>query len=144
VAWGNLGAAYINVPSDHAQAVEAYRKAIELAEVARKETPQDSLLLAILGGYYAFVGQAEQSVSHLREAVTLAPGDPNVLFLAGEGYEILHRRSEAIPLIVQSIALGFHADQLERSPELAALRADPKFQSALRTALAQQQTGHRQ
>jgi tetratricopeptide (TPR) repeat protein len=31
VAWGNLGAAYINVPSDHAQAVEAYRKAIELA-----------------------------------------------------------------------------------------------------------------
>jgi serine/threonine protein kinase/Flp pilus assembly protein TadD len=142
VAWGNLGAAYINVPSDHPQAVEAYRKAIELAEVARKETPNDSFLLAELGSYYAYIGDADRSLPLLRQAVTLAPEDPSVLFSAGDGYEILHRRSEAIPLIAQSIALGFHANQLERSPDLAALRADPKFQSAVKGALAQQQTGH--
>ncbi len=141
VAWGNLGAAYINVPRDHAQAVEAYRKAIELAEVARKETPQDPLLLATLGGYYAFVGQAAQSLAFLRQAITLAPEDPSVLFFAGDGYEILHRRSEAIPLIVKSIGLGFHSNQLGQLPELASLRADPKFQNALKTASATPQTG---
>jgi tetratricopeptide (TPR) repeat protein len=142
VAWGNLGAAYINVPSDHAQAVEAYRKAIELAEVARKETPNDSFLLAELGSYYAYIDDVERSLPLLRQAVTLAPEDPNVLFATGEGYEILHRRSEAIPLIVKSIALGFHADELQRSPDLTALRADSNFEKALKAALAQQQTGH--
>jgi Flp pilus assembly protein TadD len=142
VAWGNLGAAYINVPSDRAQAVEAYRKAIELAEVARKETPNDSFLLAELGSYYAYIDDVERSLPLLRQAVTLAPEDPTVLFSAGDGYEILHRRSEAISLIVKSIALGFHGNQLEHLPELASLRADPKFQRALKAALAPQQTGH--
>ncbi len=137
VAWGNLGAAYVNVPSDRVQAVEAYRKAIKLAEVARKETPQDPFLLAELGSYYAFIGETDRSLPLLRQAVTLAPEDPSVLFYAGDGYEILRRRSEAIPLIVESIVLGFHANQLEQLPELASLRADPNFQSALKTALTQ-------
>ncbi len=141
VAWGNLGAAYINVPSDHSQAVKAYQKAIELAEVARKETPQDPVLLATLGGYYAFVGQVGQSISLLRQAVTLSPQDPSVLFFAGDGYEVLHRRKEAIPLIADSIALGFHANQLQQLPELAALRADPNFQMALKSAIALHTTG---
>jgi tetratricopeptide (TPR) repeat protein len=123
--------------------VDAYRKAIELAEVARKETPQDPLLLATLGGYYAFLSEKDKALALLRQAVALAPDSPSVLFDAGEGYEILHRRDDAIPLIARSISLGFHANQLERNPELAALRADPNFQTVLKTALAQQQAGQR-
>ena len=135
VAWGNLASAYLWVPGDHVKAVETYGKAIQLAEVARTETPQDPLLLADLGGYYAFVGQTDRSLALLRQATTLAPDDPKVLFLAGESYEILHHRDKSIPLIARSIALGFRADQLERSPELASLRADPSFQKALKSAL---------
>jgi tetratricopeptide (TPR) repeat protein len=142
VAWGNLASAYIPVPGDRAKAIETYRKAIQLAESARKETPHDPQLLATVGGYYAFLGDADRSAPLLREAVMLAPENPDILFRAGEGYEILHRRGDAIPLIVQSIALGFHSNQLQQLPELASLRADPKFQSALKTALAQKQTGH--
>jgi len=140
VAWGNLGAAYINVPGDHAQAVEAYRKAIELAEVARKETPQDAVLLATLGGYYAFVDEGNRAVSLLRQALALSPDSPTVLFDTADGYEILHQRNRAIPLVVKSIKLGFNINELERNPELAALRADPQFNRALRAAL--QPTGH--
>ncbi|MGH9606763.1 MAG: protein kinase domain-containing protein [Terracidiphilus sp.] len=137
LAWGNLASNYLWIPSDRAKAIDTYRKAIQLAEAARKETPDDPQLLAELGDYYASIGQADRSLPLLGQAAVLAPEDPSVLFVTGDGYEILHHRAEAIPLIVRSLALGFHADQLQHSPELASLRADPKFQQALRTALAQ-------
>jgi len=136
VAWGNLASAYLWSPSGHDKATEAYKKAIELAEVSRKETPEEPGLLATLGSYYAEVGQSERSLALVRQAVALAPNDPSVLFEAGDAYEILHRRDDAIELIAKSLALKYHANQLERSPELASLRADPKFQEALQSERA--------
>jgi len=136
LAWGNLAANYLQIPADRDRAIETYRKSIQLAEAARKETPQDPLLLGELGDYYASVGDGARSIPLLRQAVALAPEDPNVLFAAGDGYEILHHRSDAIPLIVHSIALGFHSNELEDAPELASLRASPSFQKALHAALA--------
>jgi len=133
VAWGNLASAYLWNPGGHDKAMETYKRAIELAEISRKETPGDSRLLADLGGYYAVTGQTDKSLPLLRQAIALAPDDPDTLFAAGDGNEILHRRSEAIQLIAKSLALGFHADQLQRSPELASLRADSKFQEALKS-----------
>ena len=135
-AWGNLASGYMWSPGGHEHAIEAYRKAIELAEVTRKETPEDPLLLAVLGGYYAAVGDADHSLPLLRQAVALSPDNPDVLFRVGEGYEILHQRGQAIRFITKSIALGYHESELQRSPELAALRTDPNFQRALRAARA--------
>jgi eukaryotic-like serine/threonine-protein kinase len=137
-AWGNLASGYMWSPGGHEHAIEAYRKAIELAEMTRKETPEDPLLLAVLGGYYAAVGDADHSLPLLRQAVALSPDNPDVLFRVGEGYEILHQRAPAIRFITKSIALGYHESELQRSPELAALRADPSFQQALRAARAKQ------
>jgi serine/threonine protein kinase/Tfp pilus assembly protein PilF len=132
LAWGNLASGYLWSPGGHDKAMETYRKAIELAESFRKETPNDPLLLATLGGYYAVTGQTDRSLPLLRQAVALAPDNPDVLFRVGEGYEILHDRRKAILLIAQSLARGYYANQLQRSPELASLRADSKFQETLR------------
>ncbi len=140
-AWGNLASGYMWSPGGRDHAIEAYRKAIELAEETRKDTPADPLLLSVLGGYYTAVGDAEHSLPLLRQAVALAPDNPDVLFRVGEGYEILHQRGMAIRFIAQSIALGYHEIELERSPELAALRADPRFQQALRAARAKHSPG---
>ncbi|MGO9338193.1 MAG: protein kinase domain-containing protein [Terracidiphilus sp.] len=136
VAWGNLASAYLWSPGGHDQAMDAYQKAIELGEVARKETPADAQLLENLGGYYAETGRPDRSLPLLRQAIALAPNNPSVLFGAGDGYEVMHHRDEAIHLIARSLALGYHADQLERSPELASLRADPNFEGALKSEQA--------
>jgi len=133
VAWGNLASAYLWSQGGHDKAMESYGKAIELAEASRKQTPEDPQLLVTLGGYYASIGRSDRSLPLIRQAVALAPNDPDVLFRAGEGLETLHSRSEAIQLIAKSLAKGYHANQLERSPELAGLRADVNFQKALKT-----------
>jgi serine/threonine protein kinase/Flp pilus assembly protein TadD len=142
VAWGNLASAYLWSPGGQDKAMETYKKAIELAENSRKETPDDPELLARLGGYYAFNGQSDRSLKLLRQAVALAPNNPNILFVAGDGYEILHRRSDAIELIAKSLALGFHADQFQRSPELASLRKDSQFKQALLSEQARHLPSH--
>jgi serine/threonine protein kinase/tetratricopeptide (TPR) repeat protein len=139
-AWGNLASSYELLPDHHADAVQANKKAIALAESSRKETPNDPTLLATLGTYYAFIGASDRSLPLLRKAVMLAPHDPTVLFLAGDGYEMLHHRDDAIRNIAQSLSLGFHRNQLDKAPELAGLRADPKFQQAVRDALGSAKT----
>jgi tetratricopeptide (TPR) repeat protein len=136
VAWGNLASAYLWSPGGHDKAMESYHKAIELAEASRKETPNKPDLLATLAGYYAVIGESERSLPLLRQAVALAPDDPGVLFRSGESYEILHHRAEAIELIAKCLAMGYYGNQLQRSPELASLRADSKFQEALRSEQA--------
>jgi len=136
VAWGNLASVYLLSPAGHDEAMRAYRRAIELAENSRKETPDSAQLIVDLGAYYADTGHADRSLPLLRQAIALAPSNPSVLFRAGDGYEILHHRDDAIRLIARALALGYHANQLERSPELASLRSDLNFKDALKSEQA--------
>jgi tetratricopeptide (TPR) repeat protein len=91
-------------------------------------------LLVELADDYASAGQIDRSEVLLRKALALSPDDPNVNYRAGETYEIMGQRAAAIPLIVKALAVGYHATEFQRSPELAALRSDPAFQSALNKA----------
>jgi serine/threonine protein kinase/Flp pilus assembly protein TadD len=134
MAWGNLGSAYLRAPDGRDEAIKNYMEAIDLAEAARKESPQDSNLLALLGDYYATIGDAAHATPLLRQAVTLDPDSADVLYIAGDGYELLHKRNLAIPLIAKALALGYHSVQFQHEPELAALRDDPNFKKALLAA----------
>jgi eukaryotic-like serine/threonine-protein kinase len=132
-AWGNLGSAYL-WGGNHEQAIRAYRKAAELANAQQSKSPNDSQLAVLLAGYYASSGQGEKSPVLIRKALALSPDDPKIAYRAGETYEILGQRAKAIPLIARSLAQGYHVTEFQRSPELAALRSDPAFQSALNKA----------
>ena len=132
-AWSNLASAYL-WGGRREQAMQAYHKAIELALANLTKSPNDSDLLIQIADFYASSGQGEKSLVYLRKALALSPDDPNVNYRAGETYEILGQRAKAIPLIARSLAQGYHATDVQRSPELAALRSDPAFQSALSKA----------
>jgi serine/threonine-protein kinase len=137
--WGNLGSAYL-WGGHSEQSVQAYRKAIELAQAQRTRSPDDTFLLVQLGDYYASSGQPGPSEVLLRRALALAPDDPGVEYRAGETYEILGQRGKAIPLIAKAMAQGYHSAEFQRSPELASLRADPAFQVELNQAKAESAT----
>ena len=132
-AWGNLGSAYL-WGGHREQSLQAYRRAIELALTQAAKTPNDSRLLVQLADFYASSGQGGKSLVFLRKALALSPDDPNINYRAGETYEILGQRGKAIPLIARALARSYHATEFERSPELAGLRSDPAFRTALQKA----------
>ncbi len=132
-AWGNLGSAYV-WGGNREQATQAYRKAAELANAQQSKSPNDPQLAVLLAGFYADSGQGEKSPVLIRKALALSPDDPKIAYRAGETYEILGQRAKAIPLIARALAQGYDVAEFQRSPELAALRSDPAFQSALNKA----------
>jgi tetratricopeptide (TPR) repeat protein len=129
-AWGLLASVYASERVDAAQVKGAYTKAIALAGDLLKETPKDEFLLADIGGYYAAIGQEKQALPLLAQAAALAPDTPEVLYEVAVGYEMLHHREEALRWLAKSIAGGYSSDAIARNPQLAALRADPRYVSA--------------
>jgi len=132
-AWGNLGSAYL-WGGRRDESMEAYRRAIELALAQLAKSPNEPLLIIQLADFYASSGQGDKSLVFIRKALALSPDDPNINYRAGETYEILGQRAKAIPLIARALAQGYHATEFQRSPEMAGLRGDPAFQSALNKA----------
>jgi tetratricopeptide (TPR) repeat protein len=131
VAWSGLGDAYQWSGNRHAEAVKAFRKAIELEEAARAKNSQDPQLLALLANHYASTGNTAQSLILIRQALAIAPLDPEVRYQVGDAYEALGRRADAIPLIAKALAEGYADYEFQRNPGLASLRADPAFKAAL-------------
>jgi serine/threonine-protein kinase len=130
-AWSNLGTAYQWDGKHREEAAQAFRNSIKLGEAARAKSSQDTDILVALAKGYALVGNSERSLILIRQALAIAPDNPAVKYQAGVAYEILGRRGDAIPLIAEALAHGYGANDLEHDPELAALRADATFASAL-------------
>jgi len=133
-AWANLGSDYEWMGGRRNDEIQAYRKAIELGEAQRAHTPDNANLLINLADYYATIGDEEKSLPLIRKALALSPSDPKILYFAGESYELLGQRAKAVPLLAEALARGFSDIEFQRNPELAALRADPGFASALKLA----------
>jgi tetratricopeptide (TPR) repeat protein len=129
LAWANLASAYDRAPDGNDKAQGAYLRAIPLAEDARKARLNDVTILSHLGTYYARVGMPDKSVPLLRQAAALAPDDPAALYRVADGYELLHRREEALRWIGKALALGFSLKTVKDNPELSGLTADPRFRS---------------
>jgi eukaryotic-like serine/threonine-protein kinase len=114
-AWAALASAYL-WGGRREQSMQAYHKAIELALAKLTKTPNDPDLLAQIADFYASSGQGEKSLVYLRKALALSSDYPNINYRAGETYEILGQRANAIPLIAGSLAQGYHATDVQRSP----------------------------
>ena len=127
VIWGNLASAQNRTAGGKEAARETYLKAVTVAETALLSAPKDPATLAILGSFYASLGMPDKSAPLLRQAAALAPENPQVLYRVAEGYEFLHRRTDAVKWMRAALSAGLSSETIERNPELAALRADPQF-----------------
>ena len=127
-AWGLLASVYLNQHADEAKVRDTYLKAIALAADLRKETPRDRLPAGrcrrLLRGRR---DEKHESVPLLAQAAALAPDVPEVLYQVAVGYETLHRREEALRWIAKARAAGYASGAIARNPQLAALRADPRY-----------------
>ena len=122
--WANLADAYRHMPGEEQQAREAYLKAIELVEALKSPDP---LVISRLATYYALLGMAEKSEPLIRQSVTLAPADPEILYNAGYSYEALHKRDLALLWITKALEHKYALAAVKQSPDMKALVSDPRF-----------------
>jgi serine/threonine-protein kinase len=125
--WYNLAAAYYWAPGERDRSRAAYERAVELGEKARRTNPRDAPLLATLADSYAHLGQAVLARKLAGDAVRLAPAEGEVLFQAAGVFEYLGERERALGLVRRALDSGYSAEEISRAPNMAGLRADPRF-----------------
>jgi serine/threonine-protein kinase len=131
--WRNLGAAYRQVQGEAARARAAYQQAARLGEEERKLDPSDALTLVDLADCYAQVGRREEARSLIQQALARAPERPEVALQAAATLEDLGDRDAALRWLGVALTHGYPRHEVERSPDLDALRKDPRYAALART-----------
>jgi serine/threonine-protein kinase len=126
VVWGNLAIAYQGL-KDKGKEGKAWDREIVLLEQVVRDTPRDAVAQSNLGLLYAKKKLREKAIPRIQSALALAPDDPNVLENAGQGYEDLGDRAQALQYIEKSLQKGYALADLKNVPDLQGLISDPSF-----------------
>jgi serine/threonine-protein kinase len=124
----NLAAALYWAPGERDKAAAEFEKAAALGENDRKINPRQPALLAQLADAYSMLGRRAEALDAAAAAERLGP-DADAAFALAITFEQLGERSVALTWLQRAIASGYSLDSIERSPSLAALRKDPRYQS---------------
>jgi tetratricopeptide (TPR) repeat protein len=108
---------------------EAYQKGKELAEAALEKNPRDAIENSNLSYLCARLGEDRRAIFEAARALQISDKNMNVRWMVVLTYETLGRRDLTLPLLedAPSSMLG----RLNRFPDLADLRADPRFKQLL-------------
>jgi serine/threonine-protein kinase len=140
-AWGNLGDAYLRLPGQDEKAKEAYRQAIRLAETELSVNPNSAEVRASLGLYCARLSDQPRALAEIAQARKLEPANTRVLFRCALAYELVGRRALALETLKEALRGGYSLAEVEKDPDLANLRQDPRF-AALRATAGAVAQGH--
>jgi serine/threonine-protein kinase len=133
--WRNLAAAYYWSPQERERARAAYERAAALLERDRELNPGSAATRVRLADCYAMTGRSREARAEAERALALAPHDADVLFMAGELYEHLGARERAVGLIAEALRRGRPWSDVETSPALAGLRAEPRLRARSRRSV---------
>ena len=124
--WGNLGDALRRTPDGATRAVEAYRRAVQLASAEIEAAPTaDTRALRAL--YRARAGDHDEARADLKQLGGTRDLAAETLYVTALASEALGDRAAAIETLRLAIGAGHSVDELERDPELTELRADPAY-----------------
>jgi len=125
--WGNLGDVYGCAPNGKGKAVEAYQRAVQLAEGRLAVNPKDAEALSRVALYQARLEQRSDAVVKIKRAVQLAPSSRSVIWHAALTYELSNQREQALESIRAALQAGQPVQEVSHEPTLAKLRADPRY-----------------
>ncbi len=128
IIWANLADCYRYTPGYSEKAPEAYQRAIKLAKEQLEITPGDAQLRSSLAAVFAKLGDSKNALSEISKARKLAPNDVPILLDCVLVFEIVKQRDQAIVALQEYIERGGSIEEVRDHPDLAGLRADPRYQ----------------
>ena len=125
--WRNLGDAYYWTPGQREKATAAYTHAAELLDAQRKINPQDSKLMEELALCDSMLGRPAPAIALMRQARSLAPTDPELMFRTAEVYEQSADRASALDWLDKSVQAGYSVADIQNDPTFQGARDDPRY-----------------
>jgi eukaryotic-like serine/threonine-protein kinase len=102
-----------------------YRAGMRIASAGLAENPRDGFLRVYVSYFAGRLGDLTRAEEEVQQALQLSPHDNRVLRRAVLTYEMLGKRELALDAARQVTARVLR--ELDRHPDLAALRRDPRF-----------------
>ena len=129
--WGNLADTYRQLPEWAHKANSTYQKAIAQAEALLASTPEDFNLISCLAMYYAHSGAKAKALDAIARARDLAPTDLETIRREALVNEAVQERSRALAALREYRERLGSLEEIEKEPDLAALRRDPAYHEML-------------
>lgn len=126
VTWGNLGAA-LYYGGKKTEAMQAYRKAIDMSAEQLKVNPHDTDVLSDICEYYAMIGDRAHALQYLGEALQYGHGEKELLLSAAQVYNELGENGLALEWLAKAIHAGYAPSKLRDYPTFDQLRNTPAF-----------------
>jgi eukaryotic-like serine/threonine-protein kinase len=130
VLWANLGSAYAQA-GNTAGSMSAYRKAVDIGERQRSVNPRRASLVAELAGFHAILGDATKAEMYERQALQLAPSDPNVMVSVALAHNTLNDSDGAVAWLLKALDAGYPSEDIRQKYAIRNLLKDPRLQSRL-------------
>jgi len=124
-----LGDAYQFAPGQKGLAAGAYRRALELGRRQLAINPKDSETMASVALYDAHLHNRAEAIQLVERSMKMAPANNEIFFTAALVYEILGEHLASMQALRAAYEKGHPLDDIEREPELAALRKDSRYQT---------------
>ncbi|MEM8961724.1 MAG: protein kinase [Acidobacteriota bacterium] len=127
--WANLGDAYRWSPGRESDARDAYTRAIQLLEPELDKNPDDLQLRSRLALLLAKRGDTDDALAQADRVG--AAEQANILYRLTITHELTGQRERALEMLERAIGAGYPLVEIERDPELTALREDADYHRLL-------------
>ena len=98
---------------------------------ALKTSPRDPMLRASIATWYAKSGSPAKARKMIASALAINPEDVQVRYMGAVSAAWDHESDEAFKQLEAALVAGSRADNARNDPDMAPLRADPRFSALL-------------